>query len=157
MLFKCLFLVFCCLTHQTEAHFLLKSNVKNVFIKYIDIQTQPTYSYKTMAVFIFRNASFILKGSLSFLESASTRQDSVYFACRVKADCWSTHRAWEDVFVCTITAFYFSPLPSQTPPSIPHQAVQFALLKSSLFVSSESPLTGFCGVAVSNSFIISRC
>lgn len=96
-----------------------------------------------MAVFTFINASFFfLKKLRLFLEVVATGRTSVYFACQVKAAACSTHRVWEDVFVCTTTAAVFQlfpPLPSQTPPSIPHQALQFAPLKSSLFVSSECP------------------
>lgn len=108
---------------------------KSIYIKYINSRIKIHGSLHIYKCILF------LKKALSFLEVFATRQNSVYFACQVKAAAWSTHRVWEDVFVCTIAAavFSFSPLPSQTPPSIPHQALQFAPLKFSLFVSSECP------------------
>lgn len=111
-----------------------------------------------MAVFIFRNASFFKRLPL-FLDSVPTRQNSVYFACRVKADCWSTHRVWEDVFVCTITAALFIFPRSRHKLLWAFRTRRCNLLNwnSLCLFPLNPPRTGFCSIAGSNSFIISRC
>lgn len=128
---------------------------KHLFIKYIKNHTQED---KTRAVFIFRNASFSKRLPL-FLELVPTRQNCVYFARQVKADPWSTHRVWEDVFVCTITAalFIFPRFRHKLLRAFRTRRCNLLNWNSLCLFPLNPPLTGFCSIAGSNSFIISLC